>query len=138
MGTFPTSLYRLAIALSAISLFNKPTKLRRCVSRVHFAKIPFGKIHFGNQSLKAVSHSFRKVYLVPWSNSKDVPWGSRGTDIGNLKVLEADLPTNLPMTEEGARNAYASNNKITTKLWAASLEVTSETPVAESAHLMGP
>ena len=34
---------------------NKLAKLRRCISRVHL-----GKMHFGNQSLKSVSHSLQK------------------------------------------------------------------------------
>ena len=33
---------------------NKLTRLRRCLSQVHFAKIHLGKIHFENQSMKAV------------------------------------------------------------------------------------
>ena len=42
---------------------NKIAKLRGCISLVHFAK---------RQNLKAVGHSFQKIYDVPWySNVRD-------------------------------------------------------------------
>ena len=50
----------LEIQTSSLLWMSKLAKLRRCVSQVHFAKI-----HFGNKSLKAVSHSFQKIYHVP-------------------------------------------------------------------------
>ena len=40
---------------------NKLAKLRRCVSQVQFAK------YIVNRSLKAVGHSFQKIYHVLWS-----------------------------------------------------------------------
>ena len=55
---------------------NKPAKLKRCISQVHFqeihfgkinfAKIDFAKIEFGNQNLKAVGHRSQKAY-ISWS-----------------------------------------------------------------------
>ena len=52
---------------------NKLAKLRRIhfakihFTKIHFAKIHFAKMHFGNGCLKAVGHSFQKIYHVPWS-----------------------------------------------------------------------
>ena len=61
----------------------------RCISRVHFAKI-----HFGNQSLKAVGDCFQKIYDVPWSTDALLRYGE--TD------QLTDGPTNQ-LTEEGLR-----------------------------------
>ena len=62
----------------------KLAKLRRCVSRVHFAKI-----HFGNQSLKAVSHSFQKIYhilygLLTVCNGPETPTQRKSESVTNL------------------------------------------------------
>ena len=55
------------INFSAIGkLFKDGAGLRRNQKMVHsLEKYSFGKIHFGN--LKAVGHSFQKIYHVPWS-----------------------------------------------------------------------
>ena len=73
---------------------NKLAKLRRCVSREHFAKIyfakiHFGKIHFGNQRLKAfrkyiTSHGLRTLC----NGTETTPqWKSESV---------TDVRTNLP------------------------------------------
>ena len=64
---------------------NKIKKFARCVSRAHFAKIHLGQIHFGNRSLKAVGHSFREIYDIPWSKGRSVTV-QRHRQCRNLKV----------------------------------------------------
>ena len=53
-----TSIFNMSINSGLHSYTNpivdKLTKLRRCLSQVHFAKIHLGKIHFENRSMKAV------------------------------------------------------------------------------------
>ena len=53
----------ICAALFSTRFIQKRAKLRRC--QVHFTKI-----HFGNQSLKAVAHRFQKKNYVLWA-SKD-------------------------------------------------------------------
>ena len=75
--------------------------------KIHVEKtIHFGKIHFGNRNLKAVSHSFQKVVSRPV-----VPGHSESVrDTNTVKVCRTYVPTNLPtylLTGLGSRDVYA-------------------------------
>ena len=67
----------------------------RCVRRVHFAKI-----HFGNWSLKAVGHSFHKIYHVPCARALPTDDLKTFRDTDTVKIWKCI----------GARDAYPSGN----------------------------
>ena len=36
-----------------------------------------GKVYFGNRNLKAVGHSFQKIYDIPWSTAQTLRGGPK-------------------------------------------------------------
>ena len=84
---------------------------RRSMSMEQFAKIYWQKIHFGNRNLKAVGHSFQKIYDVPWFGPRMLLEG-RETPLKIWKIWLILLPLHNPTQEVFRTSRDADSVKI--------------------------
>lgn len=74
-------------------LWNCPSSVINCKAQ---KMCKAGKIHFGNQSLKAGGHSFQKIYHVPWATGTLWRSGSiKGTETERKVIWQHSFLINI-------------------------------------------